>query len=89
MHFGAISAIDHVTIGDHAILIYEKAAAAREFLSPGVECFNRNGSRFDAPNKIGKFVLRVRVGYTNRDRAKSDESDRHAANITTSCVHYL
>ena len=61
MHFRAISALDHVAIGDHAILVYEKAAAAREFLAAGVECFNRHGGGFDATDQIGKFILSVRV----------------------------
>ena len=62
MHFGAISAIDYVTIGDDAILVYEKAAAARKFLSSCVEGFNRNCGGFDAPNQIGKFILGEGVG---------------------------
>ena len=61
MHFRAISAVDHVAIGDHPILVYEKAAAAREFLSADIECFNRNCGRFDPPNQIGEFILSVRV----------------------------
>ena len=55
----AESAFNHVTIRNDAVPVDEETAAAREFLALRIEGLNRDGGGFDAPDEIGKFILRA------------------------------
>ena len=57
MHFGAISAFDHMPVCDHAIHIDEKAAPARKFFTSGIEGFNCYRGRFDPADQFWKLIL--------------------------------
>jgi hypothetical protein len=43
MNFGAVSAVDYMTICDDSIDVNKEAAAAREFFAARIERFDGNG----------------------------------------------
>ena len=57
MNFGAICAVDYVTVRDDPILVDEKAATACKFLAPRVEGFDCYCGRFDPTDEIREFIL--------------------------------
>jgi hypothetical protein len=57
MNFGAMSAIENVTVRDDPIGVNEEATAAREFVAARVESFDCHCGRFYAANELGKNIL--------------------------------
>src|SRR6266404_2656259 len=93
MDFGAIGALDHVTIRHDAVEVDEKAAAAGKFLAARVKGFDSYRRRFDPANQFGKLILRVYCRGREQKHYRGTHKNKRSLDFGkargTNCFHFL
>ena len=87
MNFGPVSAVDHMAIGNDAIIVDEESAAARKFFAARVEGLDGHGGRLDATHQFRQLVLRAGVQLAEHSAGEHDENGDEDKARASYCFH--